>query len=256
MAKTLPPKKGEPSHGKPAPKGKQHHPQPAPALSFWDKLSAERKLDVLGVGLALTGILMILGLVSPNRSDPITKFFFFISQIFGWGVYILPIGLLVFGVWLVIRKIERIPALAPERVTGSILLFVWLLTALHALVATNETAELIGGEGRGGGTLGGAFLRALWFLFGGGGTSIALLAWLIVGIAVLLDKPVKDLFFWLKPLTSWIRDLLNRPLRTATNPQLDSVSTENFTPIDSSVMTAVPPVGNTQSVQPTRTVSG
>ncbi|MDO9300749.1 MAG: hypothetical protein Q7T89_05165, partial [Anaerolineales bacterium] len=51
-AKTLPPKKGEAPHGKHASKGKSHQPPPPPALSFWDQLSAERKLDVLGVGLA------------------------------------------------------------------------------------------------------------------------------------------------------------------------------------------------------------
>jgi S-DNA-T family DNA segregation ATPase FtsK/SpoIIIE len=254
--KVLPPKKKENPLSKSAHKHKPHE-TPPPASSFWDQLSAERKLDVLGVGLALVGIVMILGLVSPNRSDPITKIFFFVSQIFGWGVYILPIGLLVFGVWLVIRKIERIPALAPERVVGSIILFFWILTVLHALVATSETAEMVGGEGRGGGTLGGVFLRILWFGFGSGGTFVALLAWLIVGVAVLLDKPVKDLFFWLAPLTSWIRNLLNKPIgsRASSTPLSDSISTEDFTPMDPSAVPTVTPVGD--SLQPpTRTTSG
>ncbi|CAG1001516.1 DNA translocase SpoIIIE [Anaerolineales bacterium] len=257
VAKTLPPKKGEPSHGKSAPKGKQHQPSPPPpSQSFWDKLSAERKLDVLGVGLTLAGILMILGLVSPNRSRLIDAFFVFISKIFGWGVFVLSIGLLVFGVWLIIRKIERIPPLASERVAGSIILFVWLLTVLHSLVATGETAEMVGGEGRGGGTLGGLFLRALWFVFGGGGMVVALLAWLIIGIAVFLDKPVKDLFFWLSPLIGWIKKLFNKLIGSKTSPDLkpDSISTDDFTPLDSSV---VPPVAQViESVQPTRTTSG
>ena len=29
----------------------QHQPPPPPALSFWDQLSPERKLDVIGIGL-------------------------------------------------------------------------------------------------------------------------------------------------------------------------------------------------------------
>ena len=260
-AKTLPPKKGEPSHGKSTSKGRQHQPAPPPppALSFWDKLSAERKLDVLGVGLVLSGLVMILGLVSPTRSDPITKIFFIISQIFGWGIYILSVGLLVFGVWLVVRKIERIPPLAPERVAGSILLFLWLLTVLHMLVASNETAEMVGSEGRGGGTLGGLFLRILWFGLGNGGTFIALLAWLIVGIAVLLDKPVKDLFFWLAPLMNGIKNLLNKPIAplASFNPQSDAkrVSTEDFTPIDSSAMPAVAPSAATTASNRNQEVS-
>ena len=79
----------------------------------------------------------------------------------------------------------------------------------------------MGGEGRGGGTLGGLFLRFLWFGFGGGGTFVALLAWLIIGVAVFLDKPVKDLFFWLAPLIDWIKNLLNKPIASTsfTEPQ-------------------------------------
>jgi S-DNA-T family DNA segregation ATPase FtsK/SpoIIIE len=250
--KTFPSKKGESSHGKFASKGKKHQPPP-PALSFWDQLSAERKLDVLGVGLAFIGIVMILGLLSTNRSEPVSKIILFFLKIFGWGFYVLPLGLLVFGLWLVFRKIERIPPLAAERVAGSIILFLWLLTVLHSLVATSETAEMVGGEGRGGGTLGGVFLRLLGFGLGGG-TFIALLAWLIIGIAVFLDKPVKDLFFWLTPLIGWIRKWLNKPIASQTNLESGPVSTEDFTPIDPSAIPPVVPVGD--SPQPARTTSG
>jgi len=258
-AKTLPPKKGEPSHGKSAPKGKHHQPPPPPpALSFWDQLSAERKLDVIGILLAFVGIVIILGLVSTHRSEIVGGAISFISRIFGWGVYVLPLGLLVFGLWLVFRKIERIPPLSAERITGSVILFLWFLAVLHSLVATNETAEMVGLESEGGGTLGGLFLRALWFGFGSGGTFVALLAWLIIGVAVLLDKPVKDLFFWLAPILIWIRKLLNRPIASRVSsdlkPDAERVSTEDFTPIDPSAVPPVPPVGD--SLQPARTTSG
>ena len=189
--KTLPPKKGQASHGKSASKGKQHRPPP-PSLSFWDKLSPERKLDILGVGLALSGILMILGQVSPNRSNPINDFFTFFSQIFGWGFYILPLGMFIFGLWLVFRKIERIPSLSMEHVIGSIILYLWLLTVLHTFAATADTAEMVALTGKGGGALGSLFQRVLTFGLGRVGTFVVLLAWLLIGIAVFLDKPVKD----------------------------------------------------------------
>jgi hypothetical protein len=127
--KTLPPKKGEAPHTKHAP-----HPAPPPSRepTLWDRLSAERKLDVVGIGLAFIGIIFLLGLISANRSAIVGGAIFFLSQIFGWGVYILPLGLLTFGLWLVFRKIERIPPLSTERVAGSIILFFWLLTVLHS----------------------------------------------------------------------------------------------------------------------------
>lgn len=251
--KVLPPKRDNPQH-KPAPRHKTQPPAPPPpSQSLWDKLSPERKLDVLGAGLAVFGILIGLGLFSPNRPKIMGIFL----QVFGWGSYILPIGLLVFGGWLIVRKIERVPPLSAERAAGSVLLFLWMLTAFHFAVSTDETAEIVGLEGRGGGVLGGRILWFLWFAFGEAGVFISLLAGLVISIAVFLDKPVKDLFFWLTPLAAWIRDLLNKPLRPAAdNPQPDLVSTSDFTPIDSAAMPAVAPVGAPISVQPVRTTSG
>ena len=70
--KIISPKKGETPQGKSAPKGKdQQAPPPAaprPALTLWDQLSAERRLDVIGIGLAFLGLVIILGLASANRS--------------------------------------------------------------------------------------------------------------------------------------------------------------------------------------------
>ena len=254
-AKILPPKKGDAAHGKPTPKGKPHLPPP-PALSFWDQLSPERRLDVIGIILAFTGIVIILGLVSANRSALVGGAIFFISQIFGWGVYLLPLGLLVFGLWLVFRKIERIPPLSAERVAGSIILFFWLLTLLHiiATLGNVDIAESVTLMGSGGGALGERFQRALWFLFGNGGTFVAMLAGLIIGIAVLLDKPVRELFFWLIPMMAWMRKWLNKPIAQKNMPEPVSGSIEDFTPIDSSAMPLATPVGN--SIQPTRTASG
>ncbi len=254
--KILPPKKKENPQHKPVSKGKQHQPPPPPALSFWDKLSAERKLDVVGISLTFVGIIILLGLVSTNRSAPIDKTISFISQLFGWGVFILPFGLIFFGLWLVFRKIERIPPLSAERAIGSVILFLWLLTLLH-LFATRgnvDIAESVTLVGQGGGAIGERLQRALWFLFGNGGISVTLLAWFTIGIAVLLDKPVRDIFFWLAPFLNRIRQWLKKPI--ALQPSLDPgpVSTEDFTPLDPSAVPPVAPIGD--SLHPTRTTSG
>ncbi len=253
--KTLPPKKGNAaSHGKSASKGKHHQPPPPPpSVSWWENLSAERKLDAAGVSLAFIGIVIILGLASANRSLAVGSVIGFIAQFFGWGVYILPLGLLVFGLWLVFRKIERIPALSLERAVGSVILFVWLLTVLHSFVATADTAEAVATTGIGGGALGGLFQRILWNGFGSGGAFFALTAWLIIGIAVFLDKPVQDLFFWLGPLLLWIQKILNKPIASM-SPDSASASMDDFTPIDSSAMPAATLIA--EAVQPTRTTSG
>ena len=249
--KTLPPKRGVPARGKPLPKGKMqavYTPPPARALSWWERLSPERKLDVVGIGLALLGTIIFLGLISANRSAPVEIVISLLGQLFGWGTYILPIGLLIFGLWLVFRKIERIPPLSVERTVGSILLFLWLLTILHlASGATAETAEAVGLAGQGGGVVGARFQYYLWVWLGGWGTFITLLAWLIMGIIVTLDTSVQDLFRWLKPLMARLRAWLNKPLTPqgapstapGRRPEPVSVSRDGLTPIDSSVVQPV-----------------
>jgi S-DNA-T family DNA segregation ATPase FtsK/SpoIIIE len=263
-AKTIPPKKGVPArHTPPFVKGKAKPIQPAPpaarALSWWEQLSPERKLDVVGIILALIGIVILLGLISANRSVLVGGAIFFLSQIFGWGIYVLPLGLLVFGLWLVLRKIERIPPLSLERAVGSIILFLWLLTVLHTFVATVDTAQSIALTGVGGGALGGLFERFLWFSLGPVGVLIALIAWLIIGIAVTLDKPVPELFRWLIPLITRLRTWLSKPLTgqsdssTGSGQSSDSIpaSPDGLTPIDSSIVQ--PKVA---PAMPTTTMSG
>lgn len=258
--KILPPKKGGISpQNKPALKNKPsvYTPPPPPPPprqpSWWERLSPERKLDVVGIILALMGLLLILGLASANRSVPIGLAIIFFFQIFGWGLYVLPLGLLVFGVWLVIRKIERIPPLSIERAVGSVILFLWLLTVLHTIVATGETAEAVALTGVGGGALGSVFQRILWVTVGGLGTFFALIAWLIIGIAVFLDKPVTELFRWLIPLWTQLRVLMNKPIAPPADPEPAPFSTDTLTPMDSTAIPAtevkaVNPIG-----QPTTT---
>ncbi len=258
---SAPPKKTTKSAGKALPpKGltsraksssKQAPPLPR-ALSWWEKLSAERKLDVVGIILAFIGIIILLGLISANRSALIGGFISFLAQLFGWGVYVLPLGLLIFGLWLVFRKIERIPPLSPERAIGSTILFFWFLTVLHALVATVESAEAIALMGRGGGYFGALFQRLLWFGLGTGGAVIALIAWLIIGVSITFDISVQDLFHWLGPVAQQVRTWLNKPLKSFPNgtrratPKPDSAETNGYTPIQ---QPAVPP--NITALTPT-----
>lgn len=237
--KTLPPsKKGGLPASKPGAKPlkpiSQPPPSPPPAApvrepGWWQKLSAERKLDVVGIILTFIGIIILLGQVSANRSALIGGIIFFLAQIFGWGVYVLPLGLIIFGLWLVFRKIERIPPLKLERAVGSIILFIWLLTVMHAFVSSAETAEAVALTGIGGGALGGLFQRLLWFSLGGGGAFVALLAWLVIGISVTLDKPVAELFGWMGPL---IRTWLNKPLSPQPETGQAPVSAAFTTPQD------------------------
>jgi len=205
VGKPLPPKKGR---GLPPP---PPEPEPAPP-SWWETLSPERKLDVVGAVMAVVGLLIALILFSAQRSAVTGSLMLVMSQGIGWGIYILPIGMIVMGLWLVLRRIEKLPPLTLERATGIILFFLWLLATMHTIIADPELAGQAALDGKGGGFLGSLFERVLFNSLGAGGAYIALLAWLLITVTMIFDLSVEDLFRWVNPLMMKIRALLARPI--------------------------------------------
>jgi len=182
-----------------------------PEPSLWDRLSSERKLDVIGVALAVAGILILLTLLASSRSILTADLIRFLGQIFGWGIYVLPIALFLFGVWLILRRNERLPALSVERAIGSILLFLWLLTTMHSIIAQPVMADAAALDGAGGGYVGGIFERLLFFGLGFWGAIIALVAWLLIALTMTLDVTMLDLFHWIGHGLARLKSLVIRP---------------------------------------------
>jgi len=152
----------------------------------------------------------------------------------GWGMYILPVALIVMGMWLILRRIEKLPRLSLERATGIVLFFLWLLTLMHSIVplAMAEQAVL---DGIGGGSVGSLFARILLNGFGTGGTVIALLAWLLITVTMIFDLTVGDLFRWVPPLTGKIRAWLATPIhKTAQSERVPGakISSNGYIPLD------------------------
>ena len=187
-------------------KASQPTPRPRPAIRT--KLSLDRKLDILGVGLAFIGLLTTLSMLSSTNSNLVSSWVSLISKAFGTAMYIFPFALLVSGGWLVLRNFDRIPQLALERILGLLLLFVNILVALHMIVALRTGLGIfdLAAAGRGGGYLGAALLEILNGAFGVMGTTIALIAWALISLALALDVTVLELFSWLAPIFGWIQN--------------------------------------------------
>jgi S-DNA-T family DNA segregation ATPase FtsK/SpoIIIE len=183
-----------------------------PSPTYWDSLSPERKLDIVGIVLMVAGILILVGLLSSAPSALTGGLLKLLGQLIGWGVYFLPAGLMLFGLWLILRKIERIPPLSLERLVGSVLFFVWALTLMHSIVAAPEMAVVAARDGAGGGYVGGLFERLLWFGLGPAGLIVALLAWLLLSLTLILDMRVQQMLAWLIPLFARIETFLRKPI--------------------------------------------
>lgn len=199
-------------------------------------LSLGHKLDILGTVLALTGLLTLLGLISANRSEFMGTLISLIAKAFGYGIYLLPVGLMAVGLWLVLRNFERIAVPSVERLIGVLVLFGNLLAILHFLgfpessLASRELAA----RGAGGGYLGHLSLELLQRTLGLGGTAVALGAWFLIALALTLDVSVVDLFRWIPPLVERIQDAIQDlidEVRSIFYPQQNSLPYTGYVPM-------------------------
>ena len=166
--------------------GKRNAPPPPPPLF---NLSAERQLDVWGIILALGGFSDRFWRCFHSTRVAVTgTLLSALDFLFGYGAYILPFVLIGFGVWLVIRKIDRIPPVSIERVSGMLLLLLLIQTVIHGL--TDD-----------GGWFGNLlYYRMLETTSAGAEHVVTMLAWLLIALVMAFDLTVPELLAKLKPL--------------------------------------------------------
>ncbi|MFQ5409368.1 MAG: DNA translocase FtsK 4TM domain-containing protein, partial [Anaerolineales bacterium] len=182
-------------------------------------LTFDQKLDIVGVLLALAGIVLILAFLSPSNSAFTGPILLALGQLFGLGRFLVPLGLLGLGAWIVIRHFgDRLPRIRPEQVVGLVLLYFALLTALHFLQfpeSLDKTQE-IARAGGGGGFIGGYLMEALvqgldWVAAG-----VALAAWLFIALLLSVGMSTQELFAVVGRIWSRFR----RPARPSKETQL------------------------------------
>ncbi len=132
-----------------------------PQPTLWQQLSRDQKLDILGWVLIVVATLTILSMLSAQQGILTQWWISLLSQVFGWGRYVVPVFLGSFGLWLVLRHFgDKIPTLDPEQIVGVILGFFVTLTTMHfvvVLIWPQVDLYALGRRGVGGG-LTGAFL--------------------------------------------------------------------------------------------------
>lgn len=168
-------------------------------------MSLDRKLDLIGVVLLFIGLLTLLSLLSNSHNNATASWLSFLGSAFGWGAYLFPLGLTIVGLWLILRSFQRIPHVAIERIIGVILLFLDILGWLH-FFSFPEDAYALATASEGGGYTGAFIYSILYKNLGLAGVAIALFAWLIIALILILDVSVVEMVRWAPPLFVRLQD--------------------------------------------------
>lgn len=244
MAKKTARSSGSGSTGKVSSTSRASKASKAPSSPRWrlNSISNERKLDVLGVVLALTGLLTLLSLVSKQRGDVSGAWVSLIYRLTGWGTFILPVLIILGGLWLVFRNVEKLPLLSAERLAGVALLYLNVLTWIHLLAGGGwDLANAM----KGGGILGALFEQILTTGLGTAGAVVVLAAWLLIALGLTFDLSIPDLFRKISPVFErlWkkIRERQSAPAESADTGQVVNPLQNNQTPAVLQTGTALPP---------------
>ncbi len=148
-------------------------------------LSHDRKLDITGGVLAFLGLLTFIGMIATSKGSVLAPMVNGLYQFAGYAAFLLPLTFLVMGIWLILRRSEKLPHFSFERFLGIILLLFNIFTFLY--IISGPYAQAISGYM---GYLIGSRLKAG---FGVPGSLVILLAWLLISLALTLDVSVPDL---------------------------------------------------------------
>ena len=182
-----------------------------PSQPLLTGISADRKMEIIGILLALVGLLTFIAVLSDSHGEISNAWVNIWQTGFGIGAYLLPLLFILLGVWLVAHNFERLPKISIERLLGITFTVLILLTISHLIVSPpgKEAAYRVAADGKGGGYVGAALMVLFEDRLGTLGMLILLVAWLLISIAMTLDVSVLALFKWVGPTVLRIQDYLD-----------------------------------------------
>ncbi len=195
--------------------------RPSPNRGRDFNISPERKLDILGVVLVLAGLISVLSLFAGDSNKFIYWWSTMLLWLVGWGVFAIPIGLIAGGMYLILRRIDKLPRLPFEQISGIILLYLNFLTFLHLFAGGAADPYPLAEAGRGGGIIGGLLLYFLVKSLGNVGAFLAMLAWLLIGLILATDLSFAQII-----------DFVRTAINGAKIPAIDSVPFFHSEPFD------------------------
>ncbi len=164
-------------------------------------ISRQKRVDIIAILLLLIGTLTLISLFTQSSGRLTAWCVQSLSILIGWGVYIFPLVLMLFGAWILLRNHQRFPKLSFVRIIGIILITINLTAWFHLMIDGSFSDARLG---NGGGYLGAAIKIGFIRLLGKPGTIIALIAWLLISLIITLDLTMANIIKWLGSLLNTV----------------------------------------------------
>lgn len=157
-------------------------------------MSPQRRVDIFAIIMLLIGALTLISLFTQSSGSVTGWWVKNLSTLIGWGVYVLPLALIIMGTWMLFRNMEQLPRLSGERTVGIILFFLNLTAWFHLFIDGGFSEASMGS---GGGYIGAAVKLGFVNTLGRPGTIVALTAWLLISLILTLDLAMANIIKWL-----------------------------------------------------------
>ncbi len=186
---------------------KKRKKSPSPPRPFW------QQAEVWGIVFLAMALLTLLSLISASRGVLTESWLLFLSQSFGWGVYLTPIGFGAVGFWFLLKGFDRHPRVGWAKPVGAVLIFALALATAHLSTGVADPLELAR-KGGGGGYVGWLISHALVVNLGVAGAWVIIVALFGIGFILLSGLSVAEIGVWLKTRWDWLRELYQAHFRT------------------------------------------
>lgn len=170
-------------------------------------LPVSKRSEIFGVILFLFASLTIISLISQSTSSVLGWWARSIGKLIGWGVYILPVLLFMFGIVIFFKHKKSIPNLSTEQTTGIFIFLLNLLTWFHTLLDGDFSDAA---SGKGGGYFGSGIKIGLFNLLGKPGVIVTLVAWLLISTILIFDFRMDSFLSLIKTLIVKLSHVVNK----------------------------------------------
>jgi S-DNA-T family DNA segregation ATPase FtsK/SpoIIIE len=219
------------------------------------RIDLPRQLQVAGILFLTVALLTLLSLASPNRGQVLSAWVGFLSQVAGWGVWLMPVLFGGLGVWLLLWGLGSESQFQGVKLIGAGLLLLLGLALVH-LVAGGTNPRALAEAGGGGGLVGWWLSAQLSRAVGKVGAGVVLVAFCLIALILLLGLSqramrVRD---WLATRRTPRVTVGGRPVRPSLGRMVEAATRQETPPPTNGTLPAqpAPPAAEAQPVPRSR----